>query len=344
LVETIGKKRISFGAYLRADGILQMQEYMKVAFHSRLVTERGSEAAMLDYARLNRFVLRNESILCFPDCPGLAANPILKKWQEEFPVILYKTKRSLGRALQKEGVEVIYMTKPGFYDGFLVPGIKNCIHAQFLCDEFHGDVYVYLSPWMSRVMTGREESSVPFFVPCLKSTDNLRQKLGIPATARVFGRHGGWETFNIPFVRKVVADHVRRYPEDHFLFLNTKPIDGTEQLANVHYLPATVDKEEKAKFLATCDAMIHARDTGETFGLAVGEFAVLGKPVVTFSESKERAHLEMLGNQALPYRNPGELAMILREFRPHKTHGTKYEIFADPKVVMELFQKKFLES
>ena len=317
---------------------------MKVAFHSRLVTERGSEAALLDYARLNRSVLGNESILCFPDRPELAANPILKKWQEEFPVLLYKTKGSLGRALQKEGVEVIYLTKPGVYDGFLVPRIKNCVHAQFLCDEFHGDVYVYLSPWMSRVMTGREDSFVPFYVPRLESAENLRKQLKISSEARVFGRHGGWDTFNIPFVRKVVAKHTCNHPEDHFVFLNTKPIHGTERLANVHYLSATVDSLEKARFLATCDAMIHARDTGETFGLAVGEFAVLGKPVITFSESKERAHLAMLGKQALLYRNVGELAEILKEFRPHKTHGTEYEIFADPKVVMEIFRKKFLEN
>jgi hypothetical protein len=50
----------------------------------------------------------------------------------------------------------------------------------------------------------------------------------------------------------------------------------------------------------------------------------------------------MLGKQALLYRNVGELAGILREFCPHKTHGTEYEIFADPKIVMGLFQKKFL--
>ena len=100
----------------------------------------------------------------------------------------------------------------------------------------------------------------------------------------------------------------------------------------------------KARFLATCDAMLHARLHGETFGLAVGEFAVLGKPVITFSESRERAHLEMLGKQALLYRNVGELAGILREFRPHKTQGTDYETYADPKVVMEIFRKKFLEN
>ena len=112
----------------------------------------------------------------------------------------------------------------------------------------------------------------------------------------------------------------------------------------MHYLPATVDPFEKAKFLATCDAMLHARCHGETFGLAVGEFAVLGKPVITFADSRERANLEMLGRQSLQYRHAGELIKILRDFRPHRTQGTEYEIFADPKVVMEIFRKKFLEN
>jgi glycosyltransferase involved in cell wall biosynthesis len=299
---------------------------------------------MLDYARLNRSVLGSESILCLPDNPDFAWNPLLKKWKEEFEVILYRDKDDLGRVLKKEGAEVIYLTKPGPWDGFLVPGVRNCVHAQFLCDEYHGEAYAYLSPWMSQVMTGRKDSYVPFYVPKLESKESLRTKLGILPQARVFGRHGGWDTFNIPFVRKGVTQHARQNPEDHFVFLNTEPIRGTEKLRNIHYLPATVDADEKAAFLATCDVMLHARWHGETFGLAVGEFAVLGKPVITFSESRERAHLEMLGNQALLYRHAGELAEILREFRPHKTQGTQYEIFSDPKIVIRLFQKKFLED
>jgi len=317
---------------------------MKVAFHSRILTERGSEGAMLDYARLNCSVLGNESVLCLPDRPEFAENPLLKTWRKEFEVIQYADRNDLGMKLKRAVAEVLYLTKPGPFDGFLVLGIKNCVHAQFLCDEFHGESYAYLSSWMSRVMTGRETSFVPFFVPQFVSEEGLRQKLGIPKGAKVFGRHGGWDTFNIPFARRAVVEHARNCTGDHFVFLNTEPIRETEGFSNVHYLPATVDPVEKAKFLATCDAMLHARWHGETFGLAVGEFAVLGKPVITFSESRERAHLEMLGRQSLQYRHAGELIKILRDFRPHKTQGTEYEIFADPKVVMELFQKKFLEG
>jgi hypothetical protein len=315
---------------------------MKVAFHSRLLTERGSEGAMLDYARLNRVILGNESIICLPHRSEYAGNQLLKKWQEEFSVILYRNKNDLGARLRREKVETIYLTKPGPDDGFLVPGLRNCVHAQFLCDEFHGDAYAYLSSWMSRVMTGWEDSFVPFFVPRFVSEEDLRRKLGIPKGAKVFGRHGGWDTFNIPFARRVVVEHARKYAADHFVLLNTEPICESERLPNVHYLSATVDPLEKAKFLGTCDAMLHARWHGETFGLAVGEFAVLGKPVITFSESRERAHLEMLGKQALLYRNVGELEGILREFRPHKTQGTEYNIYADPEKVMQIFAKRFL--
>ena len=315
---------------------------MKVAFHSRILTERGSEGAMLDYARLNRSVLGNESILCLPDQPEFAGNPLLKKWQEEFEVIQYQGKNDLGRKLKKDRAEVLYLTKPGPFDGFLVPGVKNCVHAQFLCDEFHGDAFAYLSPWMSRVMTGREESFVPFYVPKFETSTNLRKKLGILSGERVFGRHGGWDTFNIPFARRAVAEHARKHRTDHFIFLNTEPIHGTERLSNVHYLPATVDPEEKAQFLASCDTMLHARWHGETFGLAVGEFAALGKPVITFEGSRERAHLEMLGDRALRYCNRAELEEILCSFTPRKAGGTVYEEFTNPNRVMDLFRKIFL--
>jgi hypothetical protein len=315
---------------------------MKVAFHSQLLTERGSEGAMLDYARFNRSILGNGSVLCLPDRPEFAANPLLRRWQEEFSLILYRNKRDLGRRLSKEGVEVLYLTKPGAYDAFLVPGVKNCVHAQFLSDEFHGDAYAYLSPWMSEVMTGRADSFVPFYVPKFASEENLRKKLGIPIQAKVFGRHGGWDTFNIPFVRAVVAKHARSQPRDHFIFLNTEPIRGTERMPNVHYLAATVNPEEKAAFLSSCDAMLHARWHGETFGLAVGEFAVLGKPVITFGGSRERAHLDMLGNRALVYFDGAGAQSILKQFEPQLVRGTGYDPWADGTAVMRIFGQQYL--
>jgi hypothetical protein len=302
---------------------------------------RGSENALWDYANLNETILGNQSVICHPAELENTENPTFAKWKARFPLVPYRTKAELSAKLKERGVDVLYQIKPGPDDGFVVPGVKNCIHSMFLSDEFHGDAFAYVSRWASKVMTGKEESFVPHYVPKLESKENLRRKLNIPSGAKVFGRHGGWDTFNIPFVREAVVRHARQNPEDHFVFLNTESIREAENLNNIHYLPATVDPVEKAKFLNTCDAMLHARWHGETFGLAVGEFAVLGKPVITFAGSRERAHLEMLGNQALLYRHASELIKILRDFRPHRTQGTEYERFNDPKIVMELFQKNF---
>ena len=303
---------------------------------------RGSENALWDYANFNEMILGNHSVICHPAELENAENPTFAKWKARFPLVPYKTKTELSSKLKERGGDILYQIEPGPYDGFIIPSLKNCIHSMFLSDEFHGDCFAYVSRWASKVMTGKEESFVPHYVPKLESKENLKRKLKIPSGAKVFGRHGGWDTFNIPFVRKVVARHARENPEDHFVFMNTEPIHEAENLTNIHYLAATVDLEEKARFLATCDAMLHARLYGETFGLAVGEFAVLGKPVITFSQSRERAHIEMLGNQGLFYQNQGEISLILKEFKPDITRGTEYETYSDPKYVMEIFRKRFL--
>ena len=316
---------------------------MTVAFHSHTLTFRGSENALWDYACMNESVLGNLSILCCRMRPDLQSNPVLQKWKSRFPVITYSSRAELGRCLQERGVEVLYMIKAGPYDRFLVPGLRNAVHAMFPTGEFHGDAFAFVSPWVSRVMTGRSDSFVPHWVPRLVSSVSLRSALGIPEGARVFGRHGAMDTFNIPFARKAVVRHARQYPEDHFLFLNTEPIPGSTHLPNIHYLPGTHDPAAKAAFLASCDAMLHARWHGETFGLAVAEFAILGKPVLAFGGSRERAHLELLGDCARLYHNQTQLEKQLADFQPGAALDSPYGRFAKEAVVMEYFQGKFLE-
>jgi len=52
---------------------------------------------------------------------------------------------------------------------------------------------------------------------------------------------------------------------------------------------------------------------GETFGLSCLEFAMLGKPVLTYADSPERAHLEILGEAAVAYENAQHLRALLRD-------------------------------
>ena len=239
-------------------------------------------------------LLGNRSVICHRKELAVPDNPVFAKWQERFLLVSYRSRKELSERLHDLGAGVCYQIKPGPFDRFLIPGLPNCIHAMFLTDEFHGDRFAYVSGWVSRVMTGRENSFVPHFVPRLKAKRSRRQALGIPPEARVFGRHGGWDTFNISFAHQAVREHARRHRKDHFVFLNTQPIPGTKELSNVHYLPATVDAEEKAEFLATCDAMLHAREMGETFGLAMMEFLYFNKPVLAWENGNDLNHVDVL--------------------------------------------------
>jgi hypothetical protein len=78
-------------------------------------------------------------------------------------------------------------------------------------------------------------------------------------------------------------------------------------------LPATADPIRKRTFLNTCDAMIHGRQRGETLGMACLEFAMAGKPVLTYAGSPELAHLEILGEAAVVYRDAQDLREYLED-------------------------------
>ena len=49
----------------------------------------------------------------------------------------------------------------------------------------------------------------------------------------------------------------------------------------MYVLTTLCSDAEKSRFLYACDAMIHARADGETFGMAVAEFSVHNRPVLT---------------------------------------------------------------
>ena len=120
---------------------------MNLAFHSNSMSLRGSENALWDYANLNETILGSHSVICYPAKIEDTENPTFSKWKARFPLVSYRTKVELTSKLKERGVDILYQIKPGPYDGFVVPGIKNCIHSMFLSDEFHGDSFAYVSRW-----------------------------------------------------------------------------------------------------------------------------------------------------------------------------------------------------
>lgn len=119
--------------------------------------------------------------------------------------------------------------------------------------------------------------------------------------------------------------------------------------SRVHFIPSTSDDYEKEKYFETCNAMIHGRSDGETFGLAVGEMSLRQKPVITqeWAPRYFNQHVKILGEKGYYYNNQKELMDIIDEFvvkgiNKKKDHNA-YRKF-HPKYVMQTFKRVFLES
>ena len=60
--------------------------------------------------------------------------------------------------------------------------------------------------------------------------------------------------------------------------------------------------------------MLHARQEGETFGMAVAEFSMSDKPILVYSGQKDKAHIQILGPKAIVYMNGLSLKQRLLHF------------------------------
>jgi hypothetical protein len=118
-------------------------------------------------------------------------------------------------------------------------------------------------------------------------------------------------------------------------------IDKFIEHPQVYFLPGTYDLNFKSKFVNTCDAMIHARYGGETFGLSIAEFALANKPIITYELSGERNHIEVLGDTGIYYKGMEDLLDIFLNFNSYKRdidYSAPYLQF-NPEIVMNKFKK-----
>ena len=102
-----------------------------------------------------------------------------------------------------------------------------------------------------------------------------------------------------------------------------------------------MEDKDLPKFIDTCDAMLHARLSGETFGSAIAEFSAANKPVMTFSKSKDIEHIKILKDKALLYKNEKDLFMIIRDLPININKKNDWNAYFDyePEKVMKDFER-----
>jgi hypothetical protein len=307
---------------------------MNVLFHSNQLGVRGTEVALYDYAHYNETILGNLSYIAAPANSDLSA---LEKFKSRFGdrVILYTTFEELG-LYSSYKIDVAYFTKAGFNDGLIFPGAKNIVHVVFDCYDPHGDRYVAISEWLGKKLN---IDYLPYIVDLPDVKQDFREYIGASNDDIIFGRHGGVNQFDVPYLGEVIKAAADKGIK--FLLMNTKQFNF--QHPNVMYSEANTDMNTKTAFINTCDAMIHGRTEGESFGLAVSEFLHQNKPVVTNIECRDKNHIELLGDKGLYYSNGNELYAILTSFEKKDYNVKPLVNQFKPEVVMKKFKSLISE-
>lgn len=320
---------------------------MKILFHENELNYRGTSIALYDYADFNERYLGNESLIIYNKT--LPTNHIsgIEKFKKRFQVIDYSDFKEVDSLIKKNEIDLFYAIKNGDIDGVETKECKTVVHSVFKHFNPHGDVYAYVSEWLSEEMTGGKSPFVPHMVNFeTENLENLRQELHIPKNAKVFGYFGGAQSFNIQFAQKTVERIASKYKDVYFLYMGVdsflKPRWWKKSLPNVFFLAPNSDITMKQKFINTCDALLHARERGETFGITVAEFAIMGKPILTFANSPEKAHIMELKDKAYYYRNSKELKDLLLDSDLNLNASENYQKFL-PNAVMDKFKKVFID-
>jgi hypothetical protein len=280
----------------------------RVAFFIRHFTERGTEVSVYNYAHYNEVLLNNKSyIICFTQEKQAAigfpsCRTSYKKFNDRFTVLEINDIRDISSLIDKYALDFFYTQTHGgediyeFNNRSIWNTCKTIKHCVFNTLTPEADIYISISNHLNKRFA-TSLPVLPLIVDVYPTKESLREELGIPKNAIVIGRHGGIDTFNINYVFSAIQKTVNTVNNIYFLFMNTTVFYTHPRII---YLPCSTDEYYKAKFINTCDAMIHARSDGETFGLAVAEFSCMNKPVLT-CRCGDLEHIEILGDKANIY-------------------------------------------
>lgn len=318
---------------------------MKIAFHLENLSFRGTTVAVRDYAYYNRSILNNESVFFYKD--DLIKTPvnnedctkreyIFNQIKENYDFIEYKDIADLEVKLKSHKCDYAYFLKAGFNDGIFTESTKSLIHCVFNYYQPHGHKYVYVSEWLAQQ---NNNLYVPHIVELPRIPTNLQHR----TNKFVVGRIGGYDQFDIPFVHNIINFVVNNDEDFTFVFVNTRPFINHPR---VQFLDAIVDPQEKTNFIQSCDAMIHARSDGESFGLSIMEFLFHNKPVISFGGGRDKHNVAQLDNYDLIYNNEYELLQCLFKLK-NRQYNKRYATIAEqfsPTNVMERFNRIFLET
>lgn len=324
---------------------------MNIAFFVRQFTERGTEVAIYDYAKYNKHILNNNSIIiCFTETKQRSLGfPTERhsydKFKSKFSILEINDMQEMSDIIKKYGLHFFYTLTHGggndiyqFENKLIWGNCKTIKHAVFDTTHPESDFYISISDMLNSKLN-TNINVIPHIVDLPICFEDLKDDLHIPRDAIVFGRYGGYDEFNINIAREAIVEFLRVNNNAYFLFMNTNKF---YEHPRIIYVDKNVNLVYKVKFINTCDAMIHAREMGETFGLSIAEFSIKNKPVITCS-CGDLEHIKILGDKALTYTSKESLIHIfanIKDIINSRYDWNAYTLYS-PDYVMSLFKNIF---
>ncbi len=329
-----------------------MQYYiMNIAFFVRHFTERGTEVAVYDYAKYNKHVLNNNSIIiCFTETKQRSLGfpterPSYDKFKSKFSILEINDMQEMSDIIKKYNLHFFHTLTHGgnndiyqFENKLIWGNCKTIKHAVFDTSHPESDFYISISDMLNSKFN-TNIPVIPHIVDLPICFEDLRDDLHIPKDAVVFGRYGGYDEFNINIAREAIIEFLRVNNNSYFLFMNTNKF---YQHPRIIYVDKNINLVYKVKFINTCDAMIHAREMGETFGLSIAEFSIKNKPIITCS-CGDLEHIKILGDKALIYTSKESLIHIfanIKDIINSQYDWNAYKLYS-PEYIMSLFKNIF---
>lgn len=327
---------------------------MKVLFHAEQLNLRGTTNSILDYAKYNQEILGNESIIVYseetPEGLDVGSVPhVVEMVKSQFKTLTYKNNNHLNDIAadydffysQRAGEKVDSHTKR---ENAVITTTKFGVHCVFQWYDPHGDVYAYISEWMAKTVSNSYNAPpqkwVPYVVDMPEPNHDTRSFFNIPKDKYVIGRHGGFNTLDI----KQTIDAIVRVAETRddivFLFANTRQFIDHPRII---FAPPFTGQQQKANYIGACDAMIHGRFLGESFGLSIAEFLYQNKPVLAWNGGFDKNHIVTLQPYDLLYeahvdeiynkiiglrdRPPMNYKAAVEKYNPHNVMNQFKEVF-----------------
>jgi glycosyltransferase involved in cell wall biosynthesis len=332
---------------------------LKFLLYSGSFSERGDSVTIISLAHLIKKQLGHDVVICIPGTSSHVSNKRIEEAKSQgIEVVRFSKKSDLDSFAVEQGITHTYVFSGGtrsslpYFDpadeeSFRIAKTKHITHVVFRNYDIHGDAYLYVSDWLFKsarprlllknlfskldpktaLWTPKVIDAFPHFVETSTLLGRglpLRNRLGIPAEAKVLGRIGGFSEFSDPAARQAVKKILDLSEKNFAIFVNTKEYFSHPR---AFFLPA-LSRQDVAEFYGACDVLINGRRMGETFGYSIVEPLLLDKPVIAphwiRNPIMDKHHISVLKGTGLLYFGTNHLVEIFKRLNTSTISAGSY--------------------